>query len=287
MSKLNHSFRQRATINFTQVTNNVLQNPNLSFKAKGLYAYIQSYLFIPNFNLTKSFLMNNCIEGDKAFNSAWKELKDSGFLKQYRIPNTEEKGKFLYEYELLLEADTSIPALLNCDKNGNVIIKEPSENNKSDHIYQNDRPYTPKRTICSKDDMLRGGDNNNTIYNNTNLNNINNSSSSEDEEHELKLIMKCCQECSFKLKKDKARLILKSYDYIKIIKAINKITASGATIKNYSGYLLKTLEEMDKIKVININSANKKEIDAKSFNNFEAREYDYDALENKLLGWDK
>ena len=31
----------------------------------------------------------------------------------------------------------------------------------------------------------------------------------------------------------------------------------------------------------------KNEIDAKRFNNFEARDYDYDDLENKLLGWDK
>lgn len=29
------------------------------------------------------------------------------------------------------------------------------------------------------------------------------------------------------------------------------------------------------------------EIDAKSFNNFKAREYDYDSLEQRLLGWDK
>lgn len=36
-----------------------------------------------------------------------------------------------------------------------------------------------------------------------------------------------------------------------------------------------------------VNKHTSDEIDAKSFNNFKAREYDYDSLEKRLLGWDK
>lgn len=293
MSRLNHVFRKRPTINFTQVTNNVLQNPNLSFKAKGLYSYIQSYLLIPDFSLNKQFLMRHCIEGEKAFNSAWKELKDAGFLKQYRIPNTKERGKFLYEYELLIEADTTTPGLVNCDKDGNTILKPIEKEN--DHIPQNgsdgenDRPYTPKRTLCSKDDMLSGVYNNNSNYNNNNINNNISSSNEDDEEKNLKAVMKCCQKYNYKLSKDKAKAILTVYSFEKVIKAIINIFASGITVKNYSGYLVSVLMDMEKSKTINVNKnkCSSDDIDVKSFNNFEAREYDYDDLEAKLLGWDK
>lgn len=293
MSRLNHSFRQRAVINFTQVTNNVLQNKNLSFKAKGLYSFIQSYLLIPNFNLTKSFLMSNCLEGEKAFDSAWKELKDNGFLKQYRIPNPEERGKFIYEYELLIEADISTPGLINCDIKGNPVFKEKEKETEKDHIPQNggdgenDRPYTPKRTLCSKDAMLNGGDINNTILNNNNINNNNISSSNEDEEDDnLNKIMKYCQSVDYKLTKAKAKALLVSYDYTKIIKAIAHIIASDVKVTNYSGYLSKTLADLNSTKVVNINTTVENK---RGFNNFKGREVnlkEYDELEKKLLGWD-
>ena len=37
----------------------------------------------------------------------------------------------------------------------------------------------------------------------------------------------------------------------------------------------------------NFNSSRSQEVNPLKFNNFEAREYDYDSLEKKLLGWDK
>lgn len=83
---------------FSQVSNHPLRNPELSLRAKGLYALIQSYINIPNFILYKSTLQNMCSEGRDAFESAWKELKCSGYLIQNRITI---KGRFSYEYELL------------------------------------------------------------------------------------------------------------------------------------------------------------------------------------------
>ena len=83
---------------FSQVANHPLRNPNLSLKAKGLYAVIQSFINIPDFVLYKTTLMNTCSEGKDAFESAWKELKKAGYLVQYRVMSG---GRFSYEYELL------------------------------------------------------------------------------------------------------------------------------------------------------------------------------------------
>lgn len=91
-------FRKKRS-NFAMVSNEIIRDENMSLKAKGLYALIQSYITIDDFTLYKSFLQSHCKEGKKAFESAWKELKDSGYLVQYRMKNA--KNQFYYEYELL------------------------------------------------------------------------------------------------------------------------------------------------------------------------------------------
>lgn len=154
---------------FTQVSNSALRDNNLSLKGKGLYSLIQSYITIPNFILYKGHLMSICKEKVKAFNSAWKELKDNGYLKQYRIP----KGKndsFVYEYELLDIADPTTPSLVNLNKHGEVIA-----NDEENHEQIHENSHTPQKgyhatsTIPKRDSMpnvpyaKRGG------YSNTDL----------------------------------------------------------------------------------------------------------------------
>ena len=87
-------------IYFSQVSNKALRDNKLSLKAKGLYSLIQSYITIEGFKLYKSMLENNCIEGEKSFDTAWKELKEAGYLKQEK---KKVDNKFVYEYELLDE----------------------------------------------------------------------------------------------------------------------------------------------------------------------------------------
>lgn len=84
--------------NFSMVSNYCALDKKLSLKAKGLYLVIQAYIDIPNFVLYKSFLMKNCMEGERAFNSAWKELKEAGYL--VVNPGRDENGAYIYEYEL-------------------------------------------------------------------------------------------------------------------------------------------------------------------------------------------
>lgn len=93
------SFRKKRK-NFAQVSNFALMDKTLSIKAKGLYAMIESYISIPDFTLYKDFLMKQSCDGEKSFNSGWKELKEKGYLKIYKAQTP--KG-FIYEYELLDE----------------------------------------------------------------------------------------------------------------------------------------------------------------------------------------
>ena len=106
---------RRKKKNFSSVPNSVARDKNLSCKAKGLYLMIESYINIPNYELHKWYLISQCKEGQKAFNSMWKELKDAGYLKVYRVPSG-ENGKFVYEYELLEKADKATPALINLNR---------------------------------------------------------------------------------------------------------------------------------------------------------------------------
>ncbi len=100
-------FRKKKS--FTMVCNTLLHDNSISMRAKGLYAIIQSYITIPNFVLYKSFLISNATEGTTAFNSAWNELKEKGYLKQYKMRT--ENG-FTYEYDLLDEPDLSTPSTI-------------------------------------------------------------------------------------------------------------------------------------------------------------------------------
>ena len=97
----NGAFKKKK-IFFSQVSNSALRDKELSLKAKGLYALIQSYVTIEGFTLYKTTLKKQCSEGNKAFESAWKELKDTGYLIQDRKRN--KQGTYYYEYELLDES---------------------------------------------------------------------------------------------------------------------------------------------------------------------------------------
>ena len=144
-------FRKRKT-SFSMVSNEILRNDTVSLKAKGLYSLIQSYITIENFSLYKGFLASKCKEGKKAFDAAWRELKDAGYLVQYQMQDSETK-QFFWEYELL------------------------------DSV--NEKPYTPKgdmglnshipkrdavdKSIYGKKDAMDLGGINNTVRNNTNF----------------------------------------------------------------------------------------------------------------------
>ena len=134
------------------ISNSIIRDENISLKAKGLYALIQSYITLENFTLYKGFLLSKCSEGKKAFESAWQELKKTGYLIQYRMQDSETK-QFFWEYELL---DEPVP-----------------QNGGMDTEPQPQKGYDGSRSVWVRDDMENGGDNNNTIQKNIIQNNTN------------------------------------------------------------------------------------------------------------------
>lgn len=157
----NGLFRHKRN-NFSMVSNELIHDKNVSFKAKGLYCMIQSYVTIPNFTLYKTFLMRNCKEGEKAFEAAWKELKDSGYLVQYKLKD--ETGKFYYEYELLDELPEEKPD----PQNRGMDIFSSSQTPKK---YPVDNAHVGFLGVANPG-VENGGYINNTIPNNTVPNNI-------------------------------------------------------------------------------------------------------------------
>ena len=93
-------FRQKRTA-FTATSNKVLFDNNLSMDTKTLHSMITYYISIPDFILYKSHLQRKTGCGTTAFNRMWRELKENGYLAQYKL--RDEKGAFYYEYELFDE----------------------------------------------------------------------------------------------------------------------------------------------------------------------------------------
>lgn len=85
---------------FTMMLNDVARSEELSLRAKGLYALIQSYITMPDKEWKKSDFLKKTPEGKCAFESAWKELKSAGYIKQHVYCMGHA---FRSEYELLDE----------------------------------------------------------------------------------------------------------------------------------------------------------------------------------------
>ena len=135
---------------FTMVDNRVIENKSLSMKAKGLYLIIMHYVTIPNFTLNKRYLMSLSKEGERAFDSTWKELKDAGYLKQYRLKG--EGGKWVYEYELLIEPiiENDIKEMQNKKPSTSAKVESYNNNIKKNNFTNNSIPQNTKKDSYKK-----------------------------------------------------------------------------------------------------------------------------------------
>ena len=106
----------RSKKGFTVVQNEITRDNTISLKAKGLYLVIQAYITMPDKKWTKEDFLNLAKEGRKAFDTAWQELKDNGYLKVHFML---DNGKWRAEYELLDEPDPG-PHTLYYNSNGEV-----------------------------------------------------------------------------------------------------------------------------------------------------------------------
>lgn len=85
---------RKESIPFTQVANSVLSDPNLSAKAKGLYAYLYSKPDDWDFSLHRIVL--EMADGKRAIASGLRELEEAGYLTRTR----EASGRMTYTLRL-------------------------------------------------------------------------------------------------------------------------------------------------------------------------------------------
>ena len=169
MPKENGAFRSKK--GWTAVDNELIRDTSVSLKAKGLYLMIQSYITIPDFSCTKAFLLSNCQEGQKAFDAAWNELKDAGYLKVHFHVANRGRNTFVSEYELLDKCEPG-PHTFYYDAAGNLTkTNETKGNLRTPRFGSNangdnaDGTYADGRSAKSSDGNgydANGGDNNKT-----------------------------------------------------------------------------------------------------------------------------
>lgn len=96
----------RQNISFTQVANEVLNDNNLSFKAKGLYAYLFSKPDEWDFSAHRIKLESS--DGRDSVLTALKELEEKGYLQRKKLGNGRTEYHLKHDVS---EPDTDIPVL--------------------------------------------------------------------------------------------------------------------------------------------------------------------------------
>lgn len=106
---------------FTVIQNSIIDDLTVSEKALGLYNRMQRWVSFEGntfngepFQLTKGFVKSRTTMGTKAFESAWNELKERGYLKMYFTPPAN------WEADLLEEAQPDTPHTYYLNANGEI-----------------------------------------------------------------------------------------------------------------------------------------------------------------------
>lgn len=263
----------------------VMRDTRLTVEAKAIYAYMSSFAgsglsAFPTIELQ----LHELGMGAKRYYKHRKLLEDLGYItiKQTRI---KKDGKSINDKNVYtLE---QFPVEKNKedleDKN---INPEDSQNDQADKNGLNTNFSEDGQNEQSQNEQSQNDQSNNNNLNSNNLNSNNNiSSSSKEDEEEVKKLLAICQLQEFKLNKKDITALLLVYSFDKIAKAIITAGSTESDIKNYKGYLVSVLNDMEKVKKVDININNK---DSKKSNaNFTQRDQDMNELEKQLLGWEQ
>lgn len=182
MSRLKFRRKQKK---YTEIYNTIIFK-NKNVELTGLYTTIQACIDLEintagtdkEFIITKNGIRNFTGYGEKKFDRIWLELKEAGYLKQYKYRNLEVSGKWLYEYELLDEPDLTTYHSLLIQDDGTIVPNIPD--NKLEKIKKQQEEKTlelshekvasQNRRVESSPLFLRGCEKGG--FNNTFLNNV-------------------------------------------------------------------------------------------------------------------
>jgi hypothetical protein len=119
------------------IPNDLLNSIHISFKAKGMYAYIQSKP--DNWEFSAERISKQVKEGLPSVISALKELENFGYLARNRYQNN--KGFWVVEY-LLYEIPIEENLIIGKPNEENPIIGKQSNNSNKDYSKKEDNIYT-------------------------------------------------------------------------------------------------------------------------------------------------
>lgn len=253
----------------------VMRDNRLIPENKAIYCYMASFA---GTNLTAfptiQLQLHELVMSAKRYYKHRRLLEDLGYITIQRTTTKLASGKVVRDKNIyILE---QFPVEKNRD---NVDNDNSKKEIKSSNLPIEQKVQVQKCTSKS----------NNIKNNNFTINNIS-SSNKEDIEEDVKIISNICKENNFKLSVKDIKNILLVFPVSKLIKAILTATTVNTKIKNCKGYIMAILKDMDTTKNINIisknnDNINKTKLPNPNAHNFTQREYDFDSLENQLLGW--
>ncbi|XZI43572.1 helix-turn-helix domain-containing protein (plasmid) [Clostridium perfringens] len=263
----------------------VMRDTRLTVEAKAIYAYMSSFAgsglsAFPTIELQ----LHELGMGAKRYYKHRKLLEDLGYItiKQTRI---KKDGKSINDKNVYTLEQFPVEKN-NEDSNDKNINSENGQNDQTDKNSLNTNFSEVGQNEQSHNEQSHNDQSNSNSLNSNNLNSNNNiSSSSKEDEEEVKKLLDICQLQEFKLSRKDIKALLLVYSFDKIAKGIITSGSTNTKIKNYKGYLVSVLNDLEKVKKVDININDK---DSKKSNaNFTQREQDMNELEKQLLGWEE
>ena len=136
--------RSRSSKDFTTISNNLIKDKRLSWKARAILIYILSLPDNWDINLTE-IANHSLVDGIDSFRSGWKELEDLDYCKKTKVRN--DKGHIIgYEYFISDQPKTDFP------KTGKPYTGNPTQLNTN--IQKTNKQKTNKDILSSKPDSI-------------------------------------------------------------------------------------------------------------------------------------
>ena len=262
-----------------------MRDTRLTVEAKAIYAYMSSFAgsglsAFPTIELQ----LHELGMGAKRYYKHRKLLEDLGYItiKQTRI---KKDGKSINDKNVYTLEQFPVEKN-NEDSNDKNINSENGQNDQTDKNSLNTNFSEFGQNEQSHNEQSHNDQSNSNSLNSNSLNSNNNiSSSSKEDEEEVKKLLDICQLQEFKLSRKDIKALLLVYSFDKIAKGIITSGSTNTKIKNYKGYLVSVLNDLEKVKKVDININDK--VSKKSNANFTQRDQDMNELEKQLLGWEQ
>lgn len=145
--------------NFTVISNNVIKDETLSWKAKGIFAYLWS--MPDDWDFYETEVSKHATDGRDSLRSGLKELEDKGYLTRKRARN--DKGQVVSSYWQLSEnpmldnptqdnPTQGNPTLLSTNNTNN--LNKQNTNNKAPSSRSKKSKYGDNKNVLLTDDEL-------------------------------------------------------------------------------------------------------------------------------------